>query len=221
MNKLARFTSAMVAKGARILAWLLLLLAVLIALPMGIGWGLRWLFTATATPTATAIVAGCFTIVASVIAAFYARHLEVRKQIELQQREKKIPVYEDLMGFFFKSMFGEKLGDVMSEQDMLRFMVQFTPRMVLWGSDDVLRAYILWRRQAVAAAEGRSASGLSSLLAFATMMAAIRRDVGYKNERIPDGDLMYAFVNDWHEHILRIATEELQAGTTGKNGVQA
>ena len=95
---------------------------------------------------AVAIIAAAATVFVSVLSIVIGKVYESRALIQKEHREKKIPVYEDLIKFMFRVLMGTKTGDIPSEKEMIEFMSGFTQRMMVWGSDDVLYAWVQWRR---------------------------------------------------------------------------
>src|SRR5687767_3758954 len=60
---------------------------------------------------ATGIVAGAVTVLVSVISVLFSKHFEQRNNILKELREKKVPVYEELIELIFRIAYREKLGE--------------------------------------------------------------------------------------------------------------
>lgn len=142
-----------------------------------------------------AIIAGAITFTGY----FVTRHLEKRKEIELQIREQKLPIYEEFMGFFFKFVFDEdfkKLGADEKDAETLNFMVKFSQKSIMWFSDESLKSFIEWKRMSSKLASQQNVDHTYQLVLFEKMLIAFRKDVGHSNKNITTGDLLSIFVTD-------------------------
>ena len=81
---------------------------------------------------------------------------------------------------------------------MQEFASQFNPKLILWGSDDLLAAYNRFRATGIDAPDEGSPV---MLLAFERLLYAIRRDLGHPNKNLGPGDLLRVFVNDVDDYI--------------------
>ncbi|WP_144993831.1 hypothetical protein [Polystyrenella longa] len=144
---------------------------------------------ASFAPTLTAAA----TIVVSVISVVVARHLENKANIRKEIREKKVPVYEDLICFMFKVLMAPKTGKKIPEAEIITFMSDFHQRSIVWASDEVLNAWIRFRG---ASAGDNNKEDSSSMFAYEELLRTIRADLGHKNENLEKGKLLSLFVND-------------------------
>ena len=172
----------------------LVIIAVLLALIAGGGWAVWKTLTALSPQVATAIVAGVATLLVSVFSVLWSKRVDRLREIEQEQRKQKIPVYEEFLSLIFRMLFAEKLGEgPVTEQDMMKSMSLFGQKIIVWGSDDVLKEYASWRRVATTIAEGNPAF---HIFAVERLLLAIRKDVGHKNKNLKQGDLLSIFIND-------------------------
>ncbi|MCW5892623.1 MAG: hypothetical protein KIT14_19080 [bacterium] len=144
---------------------------------------------------AVAIIAAAATAFVSVLSIVLAKAYEARALVLKEHREKKTPVYEDLIKFMFRILMGAKTGKAPTEKEMLDFMSDFTQRVIVWGSDDVLAAWVKWRRTAVNA-EALKTNPMTLMLLYEQLILTIRRDLGHKNQNLRTGDVLALFVND-------------------------
>ena len=182
-----------------------------LALCGGALWGLYLLASQTIAAFSTldakygaALVAAAGTVIVSVISVVISRYLENRANIRKSMREKKVPVYEDLLKFMFKILMGTKTGKQVSEKEMLDFMMDFTQKIMVWGSDSVLNAWADFRD---ASTEGGDATetGAKLLIAYENLIREIRKDLGHKNKGLVQGRLLSLFVTDYKNYIGRDA----------------
>src|SRR2546423_12382838 len=72
---------------------------------------------------------------------------------------------------------------------MLGFVNEFAKKIMVWGSDDVLLKYVLFRRTVP---EG----GAETFAAVESLLYAIRADIGHRNKNLKTGDLLSVLIND-------------------------
>ena len=143
---------------------------------------------------AVAIVAGSVTVTVSILSVIISRHLENRALIKKELREKKIPVYEDLIKFLFKVLMGDKIGSAPSEKELIKFMADNTQRIMVWGSDSVLESYVKFRRLSLIA--DKVENPIDFMITYEEMLREIRKDLGHKNKGLNQGDILSLFIND-------------------------
>ena len=146
----------------------------------------------------TAIIAGVVTILVSVISVVGVRYYERRQQIEQQQREKKIPMYEEFIDFWMGMMNNGPSRRTPSQDELQEFFVDFTKKLLVWGSDDVVREWVAFRSKFTG---GEAPDGTETLLSFERVLFSLRREFGHRNKNVKQGQLLGLFVNDIQQHI--------------------
>jgi len=149
---------------------------------------------------AVAIVAAAASVLVSVLSIAVGRLFETRAKIQEQNREKKVPVYEELMEFMMRVLLGDKIGKPVPEAEVVQFLTSFTQRIMVWGSDDVLLAWVKFRRQTIQAGTG-DGKPLDAMFIFEDIVKAMRRDLGHNNSGVARGDILALFVNDIEQHL--------------------
>ena len=147
---------------------------------------------------AASIIAASATVLVATLSVLLAKRLEIRTLIFKEHRDKKIPIYEGLIKFFFDVMFKAKKGAPVSEAEILDFLQGFVEKITVWGSDDVLKAVIAFKSQA---SDVTAQDPAKSLFVLENMLFAIRRDLGHKNKNLKQGDLLSLFVTDIDQHL--------------------
>jgi hypothetical protein len=166
-----------------------------LALTAGGAWAIWKTLTALSPQVATAIIAGAATLLVSVFSVLWSKRVERLREIEQEQRKQKIPVYEEFLALVFRIVMAEKLGEgPVSEQDMMKSFSGFAQKMIVWGSDDVLKEYAAFRKLATTATP--ETAPILHVFAIERLLLAIRRDVGHKNKNFAQGDLLRIFIND-------------------------
>ena len=158
------------------------------------------ILTSLDSDIAVAIIAAAATVFVSVLSIVLGKAYESRTLIQKEHREKKIPVYEDLIKFMFRILMGVKTGDQPTEKEIIDFMSHFTQRIMVWGSDDVLAAWVKWRRAAIDEQDLKK-NPIKLMLLYEDLILTIRRDLGHKNKNIGEGDVLALFVNDIDQHL--------------------
>lgn len=160
----------------------------------------------TAVPLIVALIAG----LVSVISMLIAKRLEIRMAIMREQREKKIPIYEQFMSFLLKDI----VSDPGKEEAILRkqtveFMQEFTPKLIVWGSDEVIKSYSNFRIAAMNLATEKDPKVLaSSMILMENLFKSMRKDLGHSNKKIQTGDVLRLFINDIDKHLDGITKDK-------------
>ena len=169
-----------------------------ILITAGLAWGgvvaarAVWRLLATLPKdVATTLFGISCTVAGSIVTLLLSKRAERRREIEFELRKQKVPVYEKLLSFIFRFIYEEKTGrGSPSTEETIQFFSEFTPQMIIWGSDDVVAEFTAFRD----AANGGDVRKVA--LAVERVMFAIRRDVGHANKRLGEGKLLGTFVND-------------------------
>ena len=184
----------------------LLLGLISLAVLAGLVWGLYTVLAnlaahlMTLNPNVSAsIIAACATVLVATISVLLSKHFEIQKLVFKEHRDKKIPIYEDLIRFFFRAMFQSKKGNPLSESEMLKFFEGFVEKATVWGSDDVVKAFGDFKRHAPEKQAGADPTKI--LFLSEKLLFAIRRDLGHKNKNLKQGDLLSLFVTDIDQHL--------------------
>ena len=151
---------------------------------------------------AVAVIAAAATVFVSVLSIVLGKAYEARSAAERENREKKIPVYEDLIKFMFRILTGTKTGTMPSEQEMLEFMSSFNQRIMVWGADEVLAAWVKFRKFSVDE-NLMKAEPMRLMFLYEDLIRAIRQDLGHKNRGLGRGDILALFVNDIEKYTGR------------------
>ena len=124
----------------------------------------------------------------------FAGNLQI--QIRNEQREKKIEIYEKIIHFFFEIIFAIQSGrQQKTEEQIVEFLIEATPTLILWSSDDVLSCFIAFRRSAINSnQEGFNQNLIIGL--FGKLILSIRKDLGHQNKNLNELSILSTFVND-------------------------
>ena len=171
---------------------------------------------------AAASIGATATVLVSAIAVFAGRYLERKRDLETAAREKRIPLYEDFIAFWFRQLYADRMGEAPpSSEELMKAMVDFTRASTVWASDEVILKWSEVRRRFAvlealrealeeAGAEPQGRAAVEPLFIFEEFLLAIRRDTGYPKTKLATGDLLGMFIDDIGEY-LKVLQEEREA----------
>jgi hypothetical protein len=161
--------------------------------------GMKFVWTALSSVNpslAVGIIAAGSTIFVSLASVLISKRLEQKTLIKNQQRDKKIPIYEELITFLFKIWRNAMVGTQQpTEKEMVDFMIGFTQKLLIWGSDEVVASFCKFRKA------GQDSSAI--MFAIEDIWLAIRRDLGHDNKGISKGMLLGLIVSDIDDFIKK------------------
>lgn len=169
-----------------------------------IGWG-AYLFIAAVVSSfvsmqsdvAVAVVVAASTIVVTACSLVMSKRLEARAAVRQELRAKKTPTYESIIGMLFKLQFADKIGEKsLTNTELMKFFATATEKLVVWGSDEVVREFRAFRMMSIA-----GGNPIGVLFQYEKILYAIRKDLGHKNQGFKRGTLLGLWVNDIDHHL--------------------
>jgi hypothetical protein len=153
-------------------------------------------------PLILSIVTALATVFTATITTLIAKNNEIRLQIRTEQRDKKALIYEELTEFFFRIIFSSKteddeknLDEEDKEKEIVEFLTRYTPKIIMWGSDEVLKNFYLFRNKSLSV-ESDPNKVVEVIRKFEELLFSIRRDLGHKNKNLSKGNILGLFIND-------------------------
>lgn len=146
-----------------------------------------------------AVITGSATVLVSTAGIVLGRRNERKNEFEQRRQEKRIPVYEQFVDFWFRRvLYASKTGgEPMNEQELNEFFAAFTRDLMIWGSDNVIMKWSELRNQWSRLSSDRSRDGsIKAMLEFEQLLLAMRRDIGYPETALPPRSLLGLFIND-------------------------
>ncbi len=184
-----------------IAVFILLVLGALVGLLI---WGIVRVLQTFDKSVSAAIIASIATVLVSVSSLIGSRYFDRKREIEQEHRKQKQPIYEEFMQVLFKLFLGSKPGMVpVSQGELTASLSGFTQKLIIWGSDEVIREFAAFRRQTMvlAANQGNIPEMVKSFIAFEKLLYAIRVDMGHKNKDLKQGDVLALFINDFDQYL--------------------
>lgn len=145
------------------------------------------------------IVAATATVIVSVISVLFAKRLEQRSLLLKEHRDRKTPIYEEIVGLVFSMAFSEKTGrKPLSEKELIEKMAWITEHLVVWGSDELLLSWSNFRSYSIRNADN---SGPQILFEVEKLLLSIRKDLGHENKGVVRGKILALFINDIDDYL--------------------
>lgn len=128
---------------------------------------------------------------------FITRYLERKKNIEVEIRNKKIPIYEEFFEFYFNVLFSSKNGESLPNEDLISFFRSFNQKAIIWFPDNILKSYIRWKNNLILFSNNNNNENLKKLiLEQEDLMRQFRKDIGHSNKTLLKGDISSLYKND-------------------------
>ncbi|MEW5858751.1 MAG: hypothetical protein AB1861_15405 [Cyanobacteriota bacterium] len=134
------------------------------------------------------------TILIALLGALITVAGNLQIQIRNEQKPQKIEIYDKVIKLFFGTIWATKLGEApKTQEELVKGLVDITPDLILWASDDVLSIYIKFRKISESNLQDPSSN---PILLFGQMLLAMRKDLGHQNKEIDELSILGTFVND-------------------------
>ena len=164
-------------------ASILLALAVLGALIWGIYWIISSIWDALVsvdTKLAVGIVAAFTTVLGATLTVTIGKYFERKQAVEADFRERKVEIYDEFLGEFFKLFESQNNLD---DSRLVSFFQEWNRKVTVWGGSEVLRSYIKWMGHFLQHSQ-RSEPKAESMFLMGDFVLAVRKDLGLSNKGI-------------------------------------
>jgi hypothetical protein len=168
-------------------------LSVIAAAGVGLWLILRSLFSNPA-------VAGPVIAASAALVVFAGGEFFTRRRVAQQYRWDKIaPTYKEFVSLLRRLAKHSKVGAEGGEAppDLLDFMGEFSDLLLLWGSPEVIKAWVEMNRHLEAGYE----DDREVIVDWASMLLAIRKDLGHGDRRLDKRDLLKVTITDIDQHL--------------------
>ena len=155
--------------------------------------GLYYLLT-SGSDTSKIVTGGSITILVAIVSSAFTKYYEQKNAIQADLRERKTPIYESFIKFTLDTMFSATKNPQGIEEKAFDFFAEFTPSLALWGTDEVVKAYLSFRR--FSTSEEYKNQPTRILIELENVVLAMRKDLGHKNKEINSGDILTMFITD-------------------------
>lgn len=142
-------------------------------------------------------VAGPVVAASAALAVFAGGEFFTRRRVAQQYRWDKIaPTYKEFVSLMRKLAKQGNEGDEPSP-DLLEFMGEFSDLLLLWGSPDVIKAWVGMHRHL----ENGYEDERQIIVDWANMLLAIRKDLGHGDRSLDKRDLLKITITDVDQHL--------------------
>jgi hypothetical protein len=137
------------------------------------------------------LVTGSATILGATGTVVLNRRAERQRDLWQALRDKKVPIYEEFTETMMKLLFSGQTGGLKPEE-AAEFVRTWTPKLMAWGSDEVVAEWSAYRRKHGAPVQG----DLAPIFDFEDFLLLLRKDLGHSNQGLGRGSLLALFVTD-------------------------
>ena len=144
-----------------------------------------------------ALITGTVSIIGVIISSIISKIIEYRQNIKRYLYSKKEGPYAEFIEMVYKIQEKTKAGDEYPEEEMLEDVFSFSKKLTLWGSNKVIRKWLVFRSKSV---EGKI-NPTKTLFLLEDIVFEIRKDMGQSKRGLKQGDILRFFVNDVSEQL--------------------
>lgn len=139
-----------------------------------------------------ALVAAATTIFVATATVTIGRYYERGKELDALYREKKAEIYDESLKEFF-GLFCNSSADRSdsAQNDLVRFLREFTRKLVLWSGPEVMEAFAAWKDHL-----GKGVPDAQSIFLTETFLKAIRDDLRHPNKGLRRGFFAKLFLRE-------------------------
>ncbi len=172
--------------------------AILIVLFVGVIIFIKWLISSFVNLVSavnsmdavviTTIIAGTVSIISVVISSIVGKRIEFKKARQEYLAQKREKPYGDFIEMVYRLMMKTEKTPY-NQEDMVKDLSSFSREITLWGSKEVVKKWVQFRKNAT------SPEGVTkNLLLIEDIMNEMRKDLGTKKTK--QKELLGFFVND-------------------------
>lgn len=169
----------------------LLGLAIVVALIWGTYWIISSIWDALVsvdTKLAVGIVAAVTTVIGATLTVTIGKYFERKQAVEADFRERKVEIYDEFLGEFFKLSDGQSNID---NDRLVSFFQEWKRKVIVWGGSEVLRTYIKWMSHLTS-----KEPNAESMFLMGDFVLAVRKDLGLSNKGINRKTFVYLILKN-------------------------
>lgn len=138
-----------------------------------------------------AMITGAVSIVGVLFTSVIAKIIDYKYNVKIYLYDKREEPYEQFISMVYTIMEDTKKpeGKRMTEEELMKIVLQFSKGLTLWGSNRVVKK---WNKYRIASANPENRENLFLL---EDIIYEIRKDVGQRR-KMKKGDILSLFIND-------------------------
>ncbi|MBR4824150.1 MAG: hypothetical protein IKZ86_05075 [Spirochaetaceae bacterium] len=134
------------------------------------------------------IIVALITAIVTIISGVVSKIIDYKQKRREYLSQKREEPYAEFINVYYKMQEKISKGESYSQEEMFDDVQKFQKKLMLWGSNRVIKAWIDFRTNA-------SPDGSNVLYYMENILYAIRKDMGYKN--LGKGKLLSMSINDF------------------------
>lgn len=143
------------------------------------------------TSIAAAIIATSGTVITAVFTVVVGQTINKRREIEDAHRVFKIEIYSKFIDFTINWVFSQNRENchAMSQQDLEDYFIDFSKKLTLWASPNVISSWSKFRNNA-------NNANIDALLSIDNIYRAMREDLGNSNKGLGEKAIINLYLNE-------------------------
>ena len=134
------------------------------------------------------IIVALITAAVTIISGVVSKIIDFKQKRREYLSQKKEEPYAEFINVYFKMQEKVSKNEIYLPDEMFNDIQKFQKKLMLWGSNRVVKAWIEYRANA-------GTDGMNALFYMEKILYAIRKDMGYKN--LGKGKLLSMSINDF------------------------
>jgi hypothetical protein len=149
----------------------------------------RYLIISATPAIAAATITASATVLVAVLGGLISKHLEQKREIDRELRERKERVYQDFMDYWFKAMTGARKEMSQKQKDQLtkEFRAESGKQLVFWSSPNVIKEYGDW-------VHWDDPEKQVDIFELEQLLFLMRKEFGFDDTGLAKGDLLRTFL---------------------------
>lgn len=137
-------------------------------------------------------MAAVATVLVATLTVMLGRYYERKRELDALYRDKKTEIYDEFLKEFFAIFFGASEGEAKgTETDLVRFLREFTRKLVLWSGPEVIEAFVAWKDHLA-----KGTPDAQSIFLTEAFLRAIRNDLRHTNKGLRKGFFARLFLRE-------------------------
>ena len=136
-----------------------------------------------------ALITGAVSIIGVIISSIVAKVFDYKKNRQEYLTKKREEPYGEFVEMFYKVQQNSKQEGSYTEEMMIADLLQFSKKITLWGSTNVVKKWVKFKENAA-----KPDTGLDNLFLMEEIMNEMRKDLGLR--KVKRGNLLAFFSND-------------------------